>query len=377
MSWTTLLNNDNNPIKNIYVNNETVAGMATFNDVIINGSLVYDGIPVSPSGGATGPQGPQGDTGATGATGPQGPQGPQGDTGATGPTGPTGSFALNASTNINMFDTSGLSFIESNLNQDWEFGMYFTVSQTTVIDSFRIYHTNNMNSSNTIRLWNADLGTLLATASTTAEVAGWNNTGALNTGPYTLNTGINYCISFTVNGVIGYFPRTFSTPNYPQTYDVITLTNAYYNSSSATFPNTSSGALYLLGLDMNYSELIALTATGIQTASNGSISGSTGGVSREIFGVFSPVPSTVTQLSGSYGIASITYNSTGTYTFTFTNAFTYPPSVLATIIRPNSTIADKTIIYAGSVTTTGFVIYIIDPSASWYDYDFSLFIKGF
>lgn len=40
MSWTTLITDDNNPIKNLYINNENVSGTATINNLEVTGTVL-------------------------------------------------------------------------------------------------------------------------------------------------------------------------------------------------------------------------------------------------------------------------------------------------------------------------------------------------
>ncbi len=234
-----------------------------------------------------------------------------------------------------------------------------------------------MPTSRTIRLWDGS-GNLLATATTTAEVDGWNTSGPLNTGNLTIPAG-TYTISYTVDAS-GYYTTNGSGLIYGSQVNGITIVAPYHNGSpTPSYPNIVMSAFNLTAVDLSIITFVdvPLTLVGTQTNSNSSLVGSASGIPRTIFGVFSPVPSTVTQISGSYGLISASYLNAGQYQFTFTNAFNYIPAITVTIIQPDSTITENHIAYLSELTTTTFKVYILEPSGPTYaNFDFTLVVIG-
>lgn len=122
--------------------------------------------------------------------------------------------------------------------------------------------------------------------------------------------------------------------------------------------------------------VLQLVPVGTQSKTTGSMTGTKTGPTRCLHGTFHPVPSTVTLLQGSTGFASATYVSMGEFQINFTDNFTYPPTVQATIIRPTNIFLDSTFAYASNITTSGCRIFIVTPGAAWRNLDFGLTING-
>jgi hypothetical protein len=150
-----------------------------------------------------------------------------------------------ASNIINGFDNFGYGFVESTYAPNQEYGMRFTTSGSLSIKSLRHYFTTNQSTSNVIRLW-GNTGTLLTSASTTAETTGWNSTSDIN---YTIPAG-TYTISFTLNAG-AYYPISTYNSGLPYTLNGITVNAVLTNNTGGQFPNINLGANYLVGLDLS------------------------------------------------------------------------------------------------------------------------------
>jgi hypothetical protein len=207
----------------------------------------------------------------------------------------------------------------------YELGTQFASSQSGNVAALRFWKFSGESGSHTGHLW-TDTGTLLASAVFTSESSsGWQEQALAN--PVAIVPGVNYRVSYNVNGTLGYTADGLSTPisNPPLTG----LSSCW--SQAGLFPGYRSTNNYFA--DVRFQPSASQTATPAASATN------------------TPT-ATPSNTPSSSSTNTPTYSPTATRTASFTNTPTSTPVVTPSATPSNTSTNTPTSTLTATRTST-------------------------